>query len=240
MLIIALFGTTPDSLRNATGRYCEAIWQGWYDGKTRALESAGNPFVGGPKALVEAGITAYTTPGGDTIAIKPTTRIRARQLSDESLAEIGAATGKDLVALRDAAADQKKFGGQDIVHPEYVGSFEENCAVNASAFANNAVAGASALNALVGLVGPGDTVDTLIEKLEAVIGGSDAASVAVLNSAVRNAWIGRAVTDGSWKDSGDFVFDFQLTQVSADLDEYVVVPVLKGFLEDLKKGYYNN
>lgn len=238
-LIAALFGTTPDSLRNATDRYCETIWLGWRDGKAQALANPNNPFVGGPKDLIEAGITTLVIDGVEK-NITPLTRIRVRQLDDAALEIVGSAMGKDLVAMRQAAADQKKFGGQDVVHQEFVATFAENVANAYQHYVNNAVAASSALVGAVALVDANEPVGTLIGKIEGILEGTDPEGARLLATLTRHAWIGRVVTSGEYKGQGDFVFDFQLGAASAALDEYVVKPVLISFLADLKAGYYNN
>lgn len=239
LTIVALFGTTPESLRNATDRYCETIWLGWREGKAQALANPSNPFVGGPKDLIEAGVTTLTIDGVEK-TITPLTRIRVRQLDDAALAIVGNAMGKDLVAMRQAAPDQKKFGGQDVVHQEFVATFAENIANAYQHYVNNAVAAASALVGAVALVDADDSVDTLIARIEGILEGTDIDGGKLLASLTRHAWIGRVVTSGEYKGQGDFVFDFQLTSNAAALDEYVVKPVLISFLADLKSGYYNN
>ncbi|MBI2482683.1 hypothetical protein HYV74_00730 [Candidatus Uhrbacteria bacterium] len=234
-------------LRDILNAHCEACWaEGWKKGKTAALDNPNNPFVGGPQDLLVKGIAEVTKPDGSMVTITKLTRLRLRELDDVSLAMIGTAMGKNLVGIRRTAADnpdenaRNKILGSDVVHQEYVDTFGENVDNDYKHFLNNAVAAAAVLECAVSFVGKDLTIDELADAIEATLRGERPDLALLFSLASRSSWIGRAVQDQSWKNSGDFAFYFGLTKDVAAIDAYVAGPVLERFAQELRSGKYNS
>ncbi|MBI4434111.1 hypothetical protein HY632_05035 [Candidatus Uhrbacteria bacterium] len=230
-------------LRDVLLRYCEGCWKnGWKPSKAKALANPENPFVGGPQSLLAKGITEITRPDGGKVAITKLTRLRLRDLDQGSLVAIGVAMGKDLVAIQEASAGDPKAKdllGRDVVHQEWVDTYDENVANDRKHYLNNGVAAAAVLDAAVSYLGFGALrLDQFAAVLQLVLDGALPALATHLSLAARAAWIGRALQDGSSDTSSDFVFQQNLEQNAADIDPYVVQPVLAQFIEDLKSGYF--
>lgn len=225
-------------LRSLTQRYARVCWeQGWKAGKTDALNNKDNHFCGGPGALIAAGVTEVDGVDGP-ISITPTTRIRVRMLTDAGFAQIEEVYGKPIAHL-DRSGNN---AGADVLHQEYVDTFEENVENDYKHFLNNGVSAAAVVNAVFSRFGVLDmSPEDAVELIEGIV--SDDADYsshrAQLNTASRDAWIGRACQDGSWAESGDFVFDDELKKDADKLDIYVVVPVLNFIKSDLENGFPN-
>ncbi len=212
------------SLRALAHAYSGNCWASWKGGKTNDLENPNNPFLGGPSVLIDKGITELEGVGGKTITVTPLTRIRMKDLSDASLERVG-------IAHLKATAKP----GNDVVHQEYVDTFEECVALDVKHMMNNYVGAAAVVDGLVSYAMSRDaTVADLIAFIEKSLAGDKDAGVLV-SLMSRMSWIGRACMDGSYADSGDFVFAFTLTDNTAAIDAYVAEPVMKMFLVDLQK-----
>ncbi len=226
------------TLRSLSVRYAKQCWAiGWKAGKTNDLNNPSNPFVGGPQDLIAKGITEVTGPDGKTVTITKLTRLRVRQLSDASLAVIGAAFGKDLVAIK--ASNPDKMAGKDVVHQEYVETFEENVANDVKHLLNNFVSASAVVDSFLSFIcGPETTVEEACEAIRGILNGTGPTEIAVrMAMANRCSWLGRACQDGSWETSGDFTYYFDLAANTAAIDEYVVKPVLTYLLADLENSF---
>ncbi|MFC1644871.1 hypothetical protein ACFL08_02500 [Patescibacteria group bacterium] len=228
------------TLRQVVMGYCEAIWsEGWKRGKTVALDDPTNPFVGGPNHLIELGIDTVTSPSGEVSTINKLTRLRVRDLSDESLTLIGECTGKDLIAICERLGDGA--AGKDVVHQEYVDSFKENIQNDKKHLLNNLVAATAVLDVVVSFVAGNDTtVEELIRMIEGALSGEDYAIANMIAAASRSAWLGRACQDGSWEVSADFEFCMTLQDDVAEIDPWVAKPILEMFIRDLRDGKFTD
>lgn len=212
---------SEETLRAMAYRYSGDCWQAWKQKKTVDSLNQDNPFRGGPSYLLDQGITQIEGADGKPIMIGKLTRIRVCQLSDASLERL------DLTSF-------KHMGGNDVIHQEFVPTFEENVKNDPKHLMNNFLAAAAVIDGLVSYFpGPDVPVTELVNTIEKALAG-DKHLGTILGLMARTAWIGRACMDGSWKDSGDFVFAHTLNGNTADIDPYVTVPVLKLFLADLK------
>lgn len=200
------------------------IWEGWKKGKQDALDNPGAPFQGGPEALIKRGITSYTQPDGVKVDITPMTRIRMRQLSDDSLKQIG------ILELKGKVDD-----GADVVHPEFTNTFEESVAKSDNHLMNNFVGAAATIDCLDSFIfGSKTTIDEAISTIKGILNGGSIGGVSIVTLASRASWIGRVCLDGSWDKSADFKFHRILTNDAMKLDEYVAKPVLTYFVNFLK------
>ena len=222
--ILANFG----NLRDLAKRYSNGCWNNWKAGKTNALNNPAKAFIGGPGLLLEKGIAEVEGADGKPIKISALTRIRVRQVSENGLAQLSALGVKDLT----------KGGfdpGEDIIHQEYVETYEENIANSVEHLMNNFLAAAAVLDGYIGFVlKDSTTVGEVITQVQNLLEGKDPSLASYLTSLSRAAWIGRACKDGSWVSSADFVLYNTLGQNAAELDAYVVVPVLEQFVADLR------
>ena len=210
-------------LRALAYAYSGNCWESWKAKKTKDLNSRDNPFLGGPSYLLDQGIAEIEGSDGKMIKVTPLTRIRVKQLSDASLERLG-------------IAQFKNMGGNDVIHQEYVETFEENVANDVKHLMNNFLAAAAVIDGITSyMVSPDDSVDSLVAYVEQGLAGNSEIGTE-LGLMSRAAWIGRACMDGSWKDSADFVFAHTLRGNTSDIDPYVVQPVLNLFLADLKKS----
>ncbi len=167
---------------------------------------------------------------GKAIELTPLTRIRVRQLSDDSLAHLG------ILHLK-----SDKTAGKDVCHQEDVATYAENIANDYKHHLNNALAIAACLEAFVSWLTDADlSVDDAIATIEALLARENPALAQGLTMSARMAWIGRAMQDGSYKVSADFTFYHRLGQNAAGLDEYVVAPMFRRFADDLRKGTFVN
>ncbi len=208
-------------LRTLAYRYSGDCWQAWKTKKTNDKDDPSNPFLGGPSFLLDRGITEIEGVDGKPIKIGKLTRIRVRQLSDASLDRLG------ILHL-------KEMGGNDVIHQEYVETFEENVDNDPKHLMNNFLAAAAVIDGLVSYFpGPDVSTEELALVIESALSGDERLGTAI-GLMSRAAWIGRASMDGSWRDSGDFVFAHTLKGNTAAIDPYVTEPVLRLFLSDLK------
>lgn len=224
------------NFRDLCIRYSHRCWASWKKGKTNDLRNRDNPFVGGPAVLLAAGFKSVENSKGELIPVSKLTRLRLRDLSDTSLLEIGSKFDKNLLAMKQ---DPKK-GGKDVVHQEFVDTFEENITNDPKHLLNNLVSATAVIDTVfTHLAGPTTTAADLIVTVQGILDETPETQAArtLVSTASRMSWIGRACQDGSWKNSGDFNFLFELTENTQKIDEYVVVPVLTYLLEDLKNGF---
>ena len=216
------------SLRALAFAYSGNCWASWKVGKTNDLNNPDNPFLGGPSVLINQGITELEGVGGKTITVTPLTRIRVKDLSEASLERLG------IAGLKGSGP------GKDVVHQEFVETFDECVALDKKHLMNNYVGAAAVVDGLVSYAMSQDaTVADLIAFIEKALAGDESTGVLV-SLMSRMSWIGRACMDGSYADSGDFVFAFTLTDNTAAIDSYVAVPVMKMFLSDLVQSQNAN
>jgi len=212
-------------LRNLALRYSKGCWlDGWKVGKMANLEDPNNPFLGSPEMLLAKGILRLEDVDGNMISITPMTRIRFRQLSDNALKQLG------IFKLKETANP-----GADVIHPEYVETFDQLVSKSEQFLMNNFLAASAVLDAIISfLISENTTTTELIRLLEDAIKDSSSNSARIISLSSRASWIGRACIDGSWKNSKDFVFFCELDADVAKIDEYVAIPVILQFIQDLK------
>ena len=233
MTIRELLSNKGLGLRELTIRYAKACWeQGWKPGMAKKLANPSNPFCGGPQQLLEAGITTLEGTDGP-ISITALSRIKFGKLSEAGKAVVGGVYGKNLSVI-----NPTEHSGSDVIHQEYVETFEENVANSAKHFLNNGVSAAATVEAMLCIVlGTESTVEEGISAIQGLLANDNPKAQDVLNLASRASWIGRACQDGSWETSGDFILKDELLAPNAALDGYVVVPVLRYMLQDLKTKF---
>jgi len=220
--------------RQLSIRYSRSCWDAWKLLKSNDLRNLDNPFCSGPQTLLEAKVTEVKGIKG-SIPITRLTRIRLQDLAPEGIQTIERVYGKKFGHLVG-----KVKPGQDVVHQEFVDTFEEDIANDPKHLANNHVAAAAVVDTVFSfLAEEHTTAPELASVIEDIL---DHASKhperqRQISLAVRSAWIGRACQDQSWKASADFHFFSKLKPNTSAIDEYVAKPVLQYLLQDLRDNF---
>jgi hypothetical protein len=229
------------SLREVSMRYCKATWEAWKRGKGLALSDVADPMLGGPQDAMKAGIFSILTPGGDVITLTKLSRVRLGQICDDDLRRLGSALGKDLVAIK-ARFDQleekprMKALQRDVLHQEWVATFEENIANDTKHLSNNLSSVCSVVDTAISFVAQDELpVEDLADILDRV--SDDPATMRLFALASRSSWLGRVVENGEWQGNSEFTWYRTIAKNVAVIDPYVAAPVLKMFATDLREGF---
>ncbi len=223
--------------RTLSVRYSEKCWVGWKRGKTNDLYDRKNPFVGGPNRLIkafaegEADRECFTDPSGEPIWINPLSRIKLSELSDTAIEIIEQVYGKKISHLKGTC-------NKDVLHPEYVKTFQENIGNSREHLTNNQVTVSAILDTVFSTIANDKTTPSeLVTILNEIIDGEPSLNLLMFHLASRRAWLGRACADGSWEKSDDFTFNHQLPDNTVAIDSYVMLPILQAIIKDLKTEF---